>query len=187
MTGRRAVIGLTVLCALAFSAFSAASASAAGTTAYTCVDGGTGGLGTRFSDPDCENAETGGTYGHVAFASETTTDLQVVQTTNQVLKGTLAGVEVELEATGVTAKEGSYVENTDHGTEPMDVSGEVTLEYTGVTVKKPLLSPACAVEGGKVTTNPLKFTSVTGTTPKTTGIKFEPKEGTTFGNTERHL
>jgi len=41
MTGRRALVGLSLICALAFTAFSAASASAAptteGTTAYTCV------------------------------------------------------------------------------------------------------------------------------------------------------
>jgi hypothetical protein len=36
MTGRKAPVGLSLLCALAFSAFAASSASAAGTTVFTC-------------------------------------------------------------------------------------------------------------------------------------------------------
>lgn len=70
MNGRRAVIGLALLCALASSAISAPSASAKGTTAFTCTfipfKGGS------FKDGHCtENVGSGkGDFGHVAIDTQ---------------------------------------------------------------------------------------------------------------------
>jgi hypothetical protein len=56
MTGRRAIIGLSLICALAFAAFGAANASALGTTQFTCKPG----TGAGFSEAHCTSAVPSG-------------------------------------------------------------------------------------------------------------------------------
>ena len=82
MIGRRATVGLSLLCALAFCAFAAQSASAAkavNTTAFTCVEGAT----KDFSDAHCDTKVTAGTgqYGHVVIPQGTTTEVVGENTT----------------------------------------------------------------------------------------------------------
>lgn len=84
----------------------------------------------------------------------------------------------------------SFVENTNHGANPMDVSGTVVITYNNVQItggalaaaRCTVVDPEAADAVDMVSTKPLKFVSVTGATPKTTGLKFEPEVGDTFAN-----
>ena len=73
----KTIIGLASLCALALTAIGTASASAAtsGATAFTCVEGGTGGQGTKFATPHCTEPSSTGTFGHLAIPADETTTL----------------------------------------------------------------------------------------------------------------
>ncbi len=102
MNGRRAVIGLSLLCALLFSAFAAQSASATvGTTAFTCVEGG----GEKdFADAHCDEPKAGGGFGHVAIGESTTSiELTNAKTANKtteakhaIFKSTSGGIALEI-------------------------------------------------------------------------------------------
>lgn len=175
MIRRKAVIGLSVLCALAFCAVAAASASAKGTTVFTCSKSATT---KSFHDAHC--TETSGTleYGHIAVPAGESTELKVEGTTSQVLKGSISGVSVELSATTVELKPETMgtIVNTDHGTEPMDFSGKGTFTYTGVKVLKPS-GKGCVVKEEMVSTEPLTFTSIVGEGATKTGVEFTPAAG----------
>lgn len=174
MTVRKTIVGLSVLCALLFSVVAAANASAAtGTTLFTCSKSATV---KDFTNADCTSTTGTKEWGHVAFTGSTPLQTKSASA-KQVLTGTLAGIAVELEATGVEVN--TTLNNTvqNNAGPPMSFSGETALTYTGVTVKKP---EPCKVPGGKVSTKQLKFNSTIGTTKKTTGVKFEPATGTTF-------
>lgn len=196
MTGRKAIIGLCMLSALAFSAFAVQSASAAtkGTTVFTCkkkaVKGGAG-----FSKAHCKTADAVASeaeYEHVAVAENTTTE--VTGTTEDTegkptvskLKSVQAGVEEELQSglahilpefevsPGVFQK--SWVTNTkDATTGEHYFAGEAWVRYTEVTVTKPA-GKGCVVNTGQVTTNKLKFT----TKGQGDFVKFEPTAGEVF-------
>jgi hypothetical protein len=189
MNGRRAVIGLCMLCALAFSAVAAQGASAAGTTAYTCkkksVEGGAG-----FSKEHCKTTDavtTGAKFEHVAIPVNTTTILSIsnkkvgaetLTTAPKFFHTTRAGVAMELEATGVepeteTAEFPNMVFNRISG-EEMYIEGEGRIKYTGVTVTKPA-GRSCTVTGGTITTKQL----IASTKGLTSQLKFEPKAGAT--------
>lgn len=185
MTGRRAVIGLSLLCALAFTAFAAPSAQA-GTTAFTCVkDGGA----KDFTEAHCANngENDGNKYGHEKFAGTTKwvstnkkTANKTVDHTTAILKGTLAGAAAEISCTKVDGN-GSLTNEEVGG--KMKVSGTATVSYSectvtkptkGCTVKQPIVAEAniSTVEEGA--TMGLKFTgSKAGET--FTEIFFEPK------------
>jgi uncharacterized membrane protein len=63
MTGRRAIVGICMLCSLFISAVAAQSAMAvSGTTAFTCVKD----KGTLIGE-HCLTTGSGFPYGHVAF------------------------------------------------------------------------------------------------------------------------
>ena len=73
MTGRRAVVGLCMLCALAFSAIAAQAASAESTTAYKCKVPAEGdeAIGGAFTAPHCITRNPEGNYPHVKIAANT--------------------------------------------------------------------------------------------------------------------
>jgi hypothetical protein len=191
MTRRRALAGLCMLCALALSAFAAQSASATtkGTTAFTCVKTGAGGTFTR---EHCAAADAGsGNYSHVAVAQNTTTEViatnqktnsETTASTPVKLKATIAGVTLELQATGW---EGSgWIENKkdENGEHYVEDGGTVT--FSGVIVTIPT-GKGCKVwkdeEGvkgaeGVIKTNPLRVTS----TEQGEDLKFEGVEGGLF-------
>ncbi|HEX6666546.1 MAG TPA: hypothetical protein VF081_08140 [Solirubrobacterales bacterium] len=144
MNGRRAIVGLCMLCALLVSAFAAQSASAiTGTTAFTCVKGG-GDKSLRG-----EHCLTTGTaeqnYGHVAITENETTELtgtnaktESETSTHSIarLRVTIAGVPLELSATGVSGS--GWMENKkDSGTGEHYTEGEGTITFTEVKVTKP--------------------------------------------------
>jgi hypothetical protein len=185
MTGRRAIVGLCMLCALVFSAFAAQGASAAGTTAVTCKNTGPG-TGT-FTKAHCKAVDAGvGEYSHVTFNPNTPTDITGTNaktnstTTGPVvseLHSTVNGVKITLSATTVHGE--GTMENKEEGGE-MVAHGTGVITYTGVTVTPPF-EETCEVVGGKVVTNELTAKTV----PKAsetlpTGLKFSPKTGEVF-------
>lgn len=188
MTGRRAAVGLCMLCALAFSTAAAQSASAVGTTAYTCqgVNHAPNTAGFLFSH--CKGADAVSTearYEHVSIPSNTTTEFIASdrntifgEHTGAVLRSTVAGSGIELVALEVNGS-GTMKNSEELGT--MVASGEGKIAYSGVTEK--LLG--CKVTGkpggaGTVETKQL-FASTQGVGDK---LKFTPKEGTVFAEFE---
>jgi hypothetical protein len=193
MTGRRALVGLSLLCALAFTAFSAASASAAtsGTTPVTCVDTTPINNGD-YTDAHCDTTSaTKGTgrYSHVAIGAETT---NVISTNANTASSTTAATKLVLEATigGIATKlEAATAIGT--GTLKKQLTGEVheTLgsgivsTYTGVSVVNPL---NCTVHSpgqpaGTIKSTTLKAVPVVGTPMK---FKLEPVTPTEFTKLE---
>ncbi|HEX5608672.1 MAG TPA: hypothetical protein VFX45_01110 [Solirubrobacterales bacterium] len=184
MNGRRAVVGLCMLCALLVSAFAAQSASAVGTTAYTCATTGTA-TGTKFSDAHCKTSNAAGEFRHVAIANGTSTELTGSNETtggaksNTLLKATIAGSAFTL--TSTTTSGSGTMTNSESGGE-MIASGTGTITYTGVTA-----SGGCKVftddpvtgtkgEEGVIHTETLKAS----TAGQGDALKFEPNTGTVF-------
>ena len=154
MNGRRAVIGLCMLCALLVSAIGAQSAVAKefGTTAYTCkLKSPEGGVG--FSKEHCRPADavtTGAKFEHVEIPVNVQTELigsnaETNEATNEAektfLKSTRAGIDLELEAGGVANEGAATMINKTKvnakGDTEMYAEGEGKILYTGVKVKKP--------------------------------------------------
>jgi hypothetical protein len=195
MNGRRAVVGLCMLCALLVSAFAAQGASASkGTTAFTCVNGG--GAKDRVG-AHCLAEGTPG-FGHVAIAQDTTTPIEgtsantknnTTETSTTQLKMTIAGVATELKAATLSGE--GWMENK---VEPV-ANGEHyalahgTITYTTVEVAKPAglgckvyTSNEDTTKGteGLVHTTPLKGS----TTQEGENVKIEP---TTAGGAFAHF
>lgn len=143
MNGRRAVIGLCMLCALAFSAFAAQGAAAAsnGTTAFTCVKG----KGTLRGEHCLTTGTAAAEYGHVEIAENTTTELtggnektknETTESAPSILKETIGGVELELKATTVSGT-GTMENKKDPVTGEHYAEGSGTIVYSNVEVVKP--------------------------------------------------
>lgn len=183
MTGRRVVVGLSLLCALAFTAFGAASASAAGgTTQFTCVAVVPPANG--FKDAHCKEAAAAGTatFAHAVIGEENTPLIATNRdTAGNLIPATLSaivgGVGFEIKCEIVTSK-GTAQNKTIGGV--MQVHSEDTVvTYEECTVPKPAKGE-CKVKGGKIVTETIKSTTFGGKEPEAMGIKFEPKTGTTF-------
>jgi hypothetical protein len=131
MTGRRAIIGLCMSCALLVSAVAASGAQAAA-TAYTCSS--TAAV-KDFAGAHCAANGAGSAFGHEAFGNvETTlsggpgTEFSGVQR----LRATINGINTELVTEGGVSGSGTLT--TNNGTE---VAGTGTITYTNVTVAAP--------------------------------------------------
>ena len=148
MIGRKAAVGLSLLCALLLCAFAAQTASAAkaiNTTAFTCIAKEKG----DFEDEHCDKKVTLGTgkFGHVPITAkngETTkvtvtnekTANKTTEPSSQLLKGSLAGATVEI--TCKKAHGTGELHNIEHAaTKEHTVTGIVLIEYTGCEAKKP--------------------------------------------------
>jgi hypothetical protein len=204
MNGRRAVVGLCMLCALLVSAFAAQSASASkGTTAFTCVKEHPSGplWGEHCLESGSAPTEK---YKHVAIAQDTTTEVTATAektasnttlTRSTNLKMTIAGVVTELKATSLHG-EGSLtnkVEPVAKGEHYAEAHGTIT--YTEVSVVKPAglgckvyTSNEDTTKGteGLVHTTPLKGSTTeeqNATDPKH-NVKIEP---TTAGGVFAHF
>jgi len=177
---RRAVVGLTLLCALLFCAFAAQSASAvSGRTAFTCVktEGGAG-----FKDSHCTGAvASGAAFKHVEIEqglltkthiTNEKTDAATLGSTNTVLKATFLGVENEVVCSKVLGH--SEVSNTQDGITKEHIIHvtKTTLHHTGCKVNKPA--------GCVIPNETLLIKGITGTTQGQGGaasIVFSPEEG----------
>lgn len=144
MIGRRATVGLSLLCAFAICAFAAPTASAVpakNTTAFTCVQNG--GL-KDFQDAHCDQKVIGGggLFGHVPIPLNQTTEITVsnaqtggetLESTPTVFKFTFEGKPVEVSCKNV------HGEGTLHNVEPQlgehKVTGTLTIKVTECKVK----------------------------------------------------
>src|SRR5262249_7594656 len=150
MIGRKALAGLSLLCALAFTAFSAASASAAtsGTTAFTCVDTSTENPANvgDYTDAHCDTTGTehSSRYAHRALAANPTehvvstnagTANNTMESTKSILEATVGGIVTKLE--GATVSSSGTLENVLEGEEHKIKGSGITITYTGVTVANP--------------------------------------------------
>jgi hypothetical protein len=183
MNGRRAVVGLCMLCALFVSAFAAQGASAQ--TAVTCAKIEAKNVGEGFTKAHCKpvdkaGASEKGAYTHVNIPPVTTTELtgtnektgeKTETKTVTKLKSVRAGVELELQATGVSGS-GTMTNKEEGGVQ--FASGSGTITYSGVTVTKPA-GKGCVVTGGTITTNSLSAT----TKGLTNELLFTPTAGST--------
>ncbi len=192
MNGRRAVIGLSLLCALLFSAFAAQSASATvGTTAFTCVlDGGS----EDFADAHCdEPTEAGkGEFGHVAIGEEGTS----VRLSNEktasltgfakhaIFKTTSGGIALEI--TCQIAEGTGSIKNIAKGPDggmAVEGFGGSSLTFTFCTMPKPVngaKEELCKVKW-PITATGTSMTRVNqGPEKNTMGVEFKPKEGSPF-------
>lgn len=199
MTGRRAIFGLCMLCAMAFSAI-AAQGAWAGQTSFTCVEVPSGG---SFSSEHCVEGETGTTWAHVVITpgevthaklSNAKTDATTTGPENTVLKETIAATNLELESTGVVEGLGTL--------ENKEVAGEMTayaesdangITFHGVKVIAPA-NKGCVVRessGGTletVKTKPVKGHTIVrtdkengeGTAAERHSVIIEPVTGETF-------
>jgi hypothetical protein len=144
MIGRRATLGLALLCALAVCAFVAQSASAApgkNTTAFTCVE--FGGL-KDFADAHCDKKVPAGQgkYGHLPIPLNQTTEITVTNANTQaetleatptVFKFVFEGKPVDVSCKTV------HGVGTMHNVEPIfkehKVTGTLTIKATECKVK----------------------------------------------------
>lgn len=180
MTGRRAAVGLVLLCAFAFSAIAAQSASAEpakNTTAFTCVENG----GQKdFEDAHCDKKVIAGQgkFGHVPIPLNQTTEITVtnaktknktIESSPTIFKFTFAGMATEVSCKTV------HGFGTMHNVEPIfaehKVTGTLTIKATECKVLKP---EKCFVK------EPIEFKTefegVEGLGPEknTHGIEFRP-------------
>ena len=183
MIGRKTTVGLSLLCALLFSAIAVQSASAAkaiNTTAFTCVEN----AGAKdFKDAHCDEkvAEGTGKFGHVAIKNDETTEIDVTNTTNAVLKGKAFGAASEITCTKVASEaKKSFIHNVEHAaTKQHTVTGTVIVRYTECSVQKPL---KCDVKEPIVVE--AEFEGVegleSGGKKDTMGVQFKAKAGKPF-------
>ncbi len=184
MNGRRAVIGLSLLCALLFSAFAVQSASATvGTTAFTCVSGG----GEKdFADAHCDEPKAGGGFGHVAIGESTTlVELTNAKTANKtteakhaLFKSTSGGIAIEITCT--TAQGEASLKNIAKGPDGgMAVEGKEggTLNFSGCKMPKPVNAgkeELCKVAEPIKTTGSSITRVLQGPEKNTMGVEFKP-------------
>jgi hypothetical protein len=179
MTGRRAIFGLCIACALLVSAVAAQGASAA-TTAFTCAKGAPK---ATWSDAHCTSTVSTLEYGHVLVTKKTTiTGASGTKFEGkQRLKATINGIVTELVATGVSGT--GTMENTELGGVggEMAAKGTGTITYTGVTVAKPA-EKGCKVRevGGEGKEEMVTTQTLAAQTTNEMGLKFTPAVGTLF-------
>jgi len=175
MKGRRSLIGLCLLCALAAGAIAAQGASAVtGTTAFTCKKTGKG----DFTKAHCKSSDSGsGEYSEVeipeglqtelkgtnANSGSNTTEAPVVK-----LKNSQAGVNYEIQVTEAHG-EGWATNAKDTKTGEHYVHGAATVTFTGVTITQPA-GKGCKIKEGKIESKPLIVT----TKGQGDFVKFEP-------------
>ncbi len=179
MIGRKAVIGLALLCSLAFCALVAqgAAAAGAGQTAFTCGEAsGTG----EYSDAHCDNAASGGKFHHVAIPANTSTAITLTNggTANETKEATPAHLFVaklhgvaEVEVNCSTVSGSGTMENTETGG-IMKASGSGTISWSGCTANH-----GCTVA---IENTSVKAETVEGLAEEGHGLKFSPQTGSLF-------
>ena len=155
MSVLRATIGLLLLSALVLCAFAAPNAMATpnGTWAFRCIH--TNPSGEEFSDEHCKSAQTGQSgFTEMVITAETKTEITTTNSStegkvvNPKLKGVVAGVAFELEASSFMSCESkTTVENVWNGSGQPEATGAFCGEFTGVVVNKPA---KCEIEKSAV-------------------------------------
>jgi hypothetical protein len=181
MTGRKAIFGLSLICALAFATFGAANASALGTTQFTCKPGS----GAGFKDAHCKEAvPSGASFVHEGIAENTDT---AILGTNLNTDGTrnsatwiFSFVSVSIEITCEIVKATGTARNIKDGAGVMQVHGTgITVHYEKCKVLKPAKGE-CVIPGETITTE--KITSTTFENGAEEGVEFKPEGATPLFN-----
>jgi hypothetical protein len=188
MIGRRAVIALSLLCALAFSAIVVTSAMAETktTTAFTCVKKAKKG-GAGFSKEHCSAADAVSSeaeFEHVEIppgnwtvidATNANTASETTATTNAVLTATVGGLKAIVTAKTVT-KTGELKNTEDPVTHAMSVQyRHIIIHASQVTLSGALATvEGCKVEGEATNTNELQGESIVNTME----VEYRPEVGT---------
>ena len=187
MIGRRAAVGLSLLCALVLCAFAAQSASAAkavNTTAFTCVAG----AGQKdFSDAHCDTKVTAGTgkFGHEAVALNETKSLDADNETTGgatnpiVLLGKALGAATEITCSSMNTNTGGSAVHNVEAEKKHTMTGNGAAEFTECSVQKPA---KCDVKE-PIEVNAV-FEGVEGLGPgkNEMGVEFKPAEGKPFAS-----
>jgi hypothetical protein len=189
MTGRRAIIGLSLLSALVFCAFAAPNAMAVkGTTAFTCTQAA---QKKDFQDEHCKENNGGTlTWGHTEITPGTTTPITVTNNvtgieseeknnSKLILKGVIFGSNTELIAKKfMSTPEKTHLENKTNVSGQMEAAGINEGEFTEIQVVKP----------GKCTVKNVKLNPGQGATKvkqnaakeEEMWVEFAPNAGTAF-------
>lgn len=180
MIGRRATVGLPLLCALLFCAFAASTASAAGTTAVTCVKSGA--EEGDFTDAHCVIEAKGGegAFDHTAIAADTLTNITLSNSNTAsstteakplTFGGLLFGAQIEFSCSTV---HGTGILENRETEKVMRASGNAEIAATNCNMIKPA---KCTVK------EPFAWDTkfVTYENGSEMGIEFTPKEGKNFG------
>jgi hypothetical protein len=177
MIGRKSVLGILALCALAFSAFAAPNASAE-QRAFTCTKAA---KTKTFHDAHCLDSKTTPfEYGHELIAEGVETEITATSaktaagtTAGEVskLKGALSGVVTEVQCKTVHG-----IGHLKNG--PSSVSGTGILTYSECEVTLPA-GKGCKVTGGKVETKNLAATTAGQAANQ---LLFKPNAGTEFAS-----
>jgi FlaG/FlaF family flagellin (archaellin) len=173
MIGRRAVIGVSLLCALLAGAFGAPSAMAETktTTAFTCVKKAEP-AGEGFSREHCAAADAVGSlakFEHVEIAPgkwtafDATNEQTATETkasTDAVLTATIGGLKAIITSKKVTVT-GELENFEDPETKAMDIKSRQIIHFTEVVLSGTLKTvEGCEIEGSALTTNELESTSL---------------------------
>ena len=142
MIGRKAMVGLPLLCALLFSAIAVQNASAtAGTniTGFTCAKVASKATG-EFKDAHCdEKKSTENGYKHELITgtteAEATNETTGGAKSTQVIEGSPFKVAAKIECTTLTGS--GTIENSEPSAKVHKLTGSGTLQLTGCTVVKP--------------------------------------------------
>lgn len=183
MIRHRAVVGLSLLCALLFCAYAASSASASGTTAVTCVKSETG--KGDFADAHCGQPKKGeGQFAHTAIPLSTPTNISLTNanTTSEtkgaqpfIFTGSIGLTKIEFSCSKAGGTGTLTNEEPEAGV--MKVTGDAKIEASECTVVKPA---KCTVKEPFAWDT--HFKGYEGGTEM--GIEFTPKNGKNFGSWE---
>jgi hypothetical protein len=186
MIGRRAAVGLALVCALAFSAFAASSAMAVnGTTAFTCVKEST--VGAGFSDAHCKTAvSSNATFVHKEIAQDLTTTFHgtnekttanTLEAEPAILKGKPLGIETEIKCLKVTSH-GQLTNRLEPTTKEHWIEGKkVTVHYSECKVEKPA---NCKIPNNTILVENTEATTKGEAVGEKMNTRFKPEVGTTF-------
>lgn len=183
MTGRRAVTGFSLLCALLFCAFAAPNALAVkGTTMYACESGV---KNADYKDAHCNEKVTAGTgsFGHVEIKPVTETQVSVTngKTAENTTKSTslvisvkelLTKENVEIVCESVTSGTGAATHLENKEAKPMEAEGPTELKYEKCKMPVPA-GEVCKVKEPIVVKANIK-TKVIKEVPEEMGLETSP-------------
>jgi hypothetical protein len=180
MTGRKTIIGLSLLCALFVCSMSAASASAKGTTAFTCVPQVFG----EWEDAHCKTfvGSPNGSFAHEEIEVGKTTEITGTnnvtgsETSTAVLHSILGGVEFTIDSEEVHAT--GSCKNETVGEVMQNHCKKVKVNYKKLKVTPESLK--CSITGGEITTNELTTVTRETETGKGPGVNFTPEAPATI-------
>lgn len=190
MIGRRAIVGLSLLCALAFCALAAPTANAEPhTTAYTCLkETKPTALSKGFKDEHCSETAKGTevSWKHEYIPIDTVTEVNVTnnetssKTIAPKLKGKVAGTAFEIEAGGFqSCKKETWIGN-------LEIAGDRAIggfcgEFYNVVVNNPA---NCEVTNKVVNLNKTGNITTYVTKNGEMFIEFTPPAGKPFATFE---